>query len=106
MSEASGPEAEALRLWLEAQAEALSGAARSAGWERAEELFRAWCRLLEGFGPGPGRRSGTVAVVILGGKAMTSTTGQCNQENTGGHRDGKGHRSTESMKGRCCRQSQ
>lgn len=51
MSEGSGPEAEALRLWLEAQAEAPSGAARSAGWERAEGLFRAWCRLLEGFGP-------------------------------------------------------
>lgn len=51
MSDGSGPEAEALRLWLEAQAETLSGAARSAGWERAEELFRAWCRLLESFGP-------------------------------------------------------
>lgn len=51
MAQGSGPGADALRLWLEAQAEALSGAARSAGWDRAEELFRAWCRLLEGFGP-------------------------------------------------------
>ena len=51
MSDGGGAEAEALRLWLGAQAEALERMGNAGAWDRAEELFRAWCRLLDGASP-------------------------------------------------------
>lgn len=53
MSDGGGP-AELLRVWLEAQAGAMEDTAGSAAWERAEGLFQAWVKLLDGFGPNAG----------------------------------------------------
>lgn len=50
MSDGGGAEAELLRLWLEAQGQAL-GAGGGDPWSRAEALFRSWSGTLAGFGP-------------------------------------------------------
>ena len=51
MSDGGANQGDLMRLWLDAQAEAIGDKAGAAVWDRAEALFRAWSDLLSTAGP-------------------------------------------------------